>query len=166
MSLMLSKAQRERRQIDGACGYALGCYAATTLYWLSLALLPEMACMFWVIMAFAALFGLLRALFLPIRFKIFPAVTLIYLALSIVGMAFQGTYELAGLGLFYSAVLFLPLVRLFKNDFNKAPPAWLCHDCGYPLYGLTEPKCPECGKAFDPDRVPAMAESNKNGEPA
>ncbi len=26
-----------------------------------------------------------------------------------------------------------------------------CLDCGYILYGLPENRCPECGRAFDPD---------------
>jgi|GEM_PF-2464712 len=25
-----------------------------------------------------------------------------------------------------------------------------CESCGYVLYGLTQPRCPECGTAFDP----------------
>ena len=25
-----------------------------------------------------------------------------------------------------------------------------CSSCGYPLYGLPEPRCPECGTMFDP----------------
>jgi hypothetical protein len=26
-----------------------------------------------------------------------------------------------------------------------------CRQCGYPLFRLTVPRCPECGKPFDPD---------------
>src|SRR4051812_6922752 len=26
----------------------------------------------------------------------------------------------------------------------------LCWECGYPLRGLPTPRCPECGRAFDP----------------
>src|SRR5215207_7045524 len=29
-------------------------------------------------------------------------------------------------------------------------PIGLCLDCGYALHGLPEPRCPECGRAFDP----------------
>lgn len=25
-----------------------------------------------------------------------------------------------------------------------------CHECGYSLHGLAEPRCPECGTPFDP----------------
>lgn len=28
-----------------------------------------------------------------------------------------------------------------------------CVHCGYLLYGLTEPRCPECGHEFDPARI-------------
>jgi hypothetical protein len=28
---------------------------------------------------------------------------------------------------------------------------WTCAGCGYLLYGLPEPRCPECGRAFDPN---------------
>lgn len=38
---------------------------------------------------------------------------------------------------------------------NLAGPAALgrCGACGYDLRGLLAPRCPECGKAFDPDKV-------------
>ena len=29
-----------------------------------------------------------------------------------------------------------------------------CGTCGYLLYGLPEPRCPECGTPFDPQRIP------------
>jgi hypothetical protein len=29
-----------------------------------------------------------------------------------------------------------------------------CAACGYPLFGLPGPRCPECGRAFDPSEVP------------
>jgi hypothetical protein len=33
---------------------------------------------------------------------------------------------------------------------HDAPPAGLCWECGYPLQGLPTPRCPECGRSFDP----------------
>jgi len=33
----------------------------------------------------------------------------------------------------------------------------VCADCGYPLHGLVVPRCPECGLAFDPDRLASTA---------
>jgi hypothetical protein len=32
-----------------------------------------------------------------------------------------------------------------------------CEKCGYLLIGLREPRCPECGTAFDPARLPDLA---------
>jgi len=31
-----------------------------------------------------------------------------------------------------------------------------CLNCRYPLHGLTEPRCPECGRAFDPSDPTSM----------
>lgn len=33
------------------------------------------------------------------------------------------------------------------------PPPDECHNCGYSLKGLTEPRCPECGAPFDRSRL-------------
>ncbi|HEX2971241.1 MAG TPA: hypothetical protein VHP11_02840, partial [Tepidisphaeraceae bacterium] len=33
----------------------------------------------------------------------------------------------------------------------------VCARCGYLLYGLTEPRCPECGTPFDEAWLPALA---------
>src|SRR4051794_26855319 len=33
---------------------------------------------------------------------------------------------------------------------NDAAPVGLCLGCNYPLRGLADPRCPECGRAFDP----------------
>ncbi len=35
-----------------------------------------------------------------------------------------------------------------KNQ--QGVPERYCLGCGYPLFGLPEPRCPECGRAFDP----------------
>jgi len=32
---------------------------------------------------------------------------------------------------------------------------WHCRACGYPLFGLTGNKCPECGEAFEPQPLSA-----------
>jgi len=34
---------------------------------------------------------------------------------------------------------------------------WECEGCGYLLVGLNEPRCPECGRWFDPRRWEGMA---------
>ena len=34
---------------------------------------------------------------------------------------------------------------------SAEPFRMLCRECYYPLHGLTENRCPECGRAFDPE---------------
>jgi hypothetical protein len=43
----------------------------------------------------------------------------------------------------------LPVVVRAARATPKVSP-WACKQCGYLLYGLTEPRCPECGCAFEP----------------
>jgi len=40
----------------------------------------------------------------------------------------------------------------------------LCIDCGYSLRGLITPRCPECGRAFDPDNAFSMNVGRKLSE--
>ena len=42
-----------------------------------------------------------------------------------------------------------------------APPAIYCLDCGYLLHGLREPRCPECGRTFDPRDPETFARSSR-----
>ena len=39
----------------------------------------------------------------------------------------------------------------------RAERPWECDGCGYLLVGLSEPRCPECGRGFDPRRWAGMA---------
>ena len=48
-------------------------------------------------------------------------------------------------------MLFRPPV-LFKE--------WQCSRCGYPIVGLTQPSCPECGNRIDPLLVEKYAEAS------
>jgi len=41
----------------------------------------------------------------------------------------------------------MSFISIAKNDSEYAT---RCMKCGYNLYGLTEPRCPECGTPFDP----------------
>jgi hypothetical protein len=53
------------------------------------------------------------------------------------------------MSLVYTMAL-LPLTYwALKNSPRVASP-WECRRCGYLLFGLTTPRCPECGEAFDP----------------
>jgi predicted nucleic acid-binding Zn ribbon protein len=48
----------------------------------------------------------------------------------------------------------LSIIGCYRGAAIRRPvhPA-LCRECGYPLHGLTEPRCPECGMAFDPRQL-------------
>ena len=50
------------------------------------------------------------------------------------------------------------LVGLFEYAWKNPPPRSPneCERCGYLLYGLTEPRCPECGTAFPPEKLATM----------
>jgi len=39
---------------------------------------------------------------------------------------------------------------------RNATPIGLCWECNYPLRGLPESRCPECGRTFDPDDPASM----------
>lgn len=52
------------------------------------------------------------------------------------------------------------LIRATAMAARRAPRAerpWQCDGCGYLLVGLSEPRCPECGRGFDPRRWAGMA---------
>ena len=56
------------------------------------------------------------------------------------------------MGLAYMIAALPACVYIWRHPPAHKPP-WVCADCGYLLFGLTEPRCPECGRAFDPKRV-------------
>jgi hypothetical protein len=53
----------------------------------------------------------------------------------------------------------VPLFWRAFREHPKGPDNSRCQQCGYLLYGLIEPRCPECGTPFDPMAVPAMPAS-------
>jgi hypothetical protein len=57
-----------------------------------------------------------------------------------------GTYVAATLAAVIWAWRHAPVIRL----------PWECERCGYLLYGLTAPRCPECGTAFDPAKLESL----------
>lgn len=157
---MLNSPKQKQRRVDVACGYALGAYIGVILTWLAILLSHNAALYALMIAAIAGFFGSLRAIAgrLPLRFWLIPVASLLY-AKAILICSFYGTlYVVAVLGVAFTVALTLPLYRLFRNDFAKTIPPWLCKACGYPLLGLTEPTCPECGKLFDLTRVPKMSD--------
>ncbi len=156
----MNDLQRQQHRVDVACGYALGAYLGVTVSWL--AVLFVIDAVFFIAMLvtiFAGFFGLLRTLFgLPLRLWVLPLSSLVYIMGVFICM-YYNTLVLAALGGTVFSIAFAPLIyRLYKNDFAKTVPAWVCKNCGYTLLGLTEPTCPECGQPFDLDAVPKMGE--------
>jgi hypothetical protein len=46
-----------------------------------------------------------------------------------------------------------------------APVPGACEECGYSLKGLTVPRCPECGEAFDPRSLAARHPPKQDAPP-
>lgn len=46
-----------------------------------------------------------------------------------------------------AVALVLPAIRFWSRPLKPSDP-WRCRRCGYSLYGLSEPRCPECGTVF------------------
>ncbi|MBN1343713.1 MAG: hypothetical protein JXQ73_13580 [Phycisphaerae bacterium] len=44
----------------------------------------------------------------------------------------------------------LPFVMWVARHVPRRSDPWRCAECGYLLFGLNEPRCPECGRPFDP----------------
>lgn len=47
-------------------------------------------------------------------------------------------------------VALLSSVVFLRNRYSPVHPPGYCRKCGYDLRGLPEPRCPECGKPFEP----------------
>lgn len=45
------------------------------------------------------------------------------------------------------------VVRFRNRKWRERSRAGCCIECGYSLRGLADPRCPECGRSFDPERV-------------
>jgi hypothetical protein len=54
-----------------------------------------------------------------------------------------------GIGFVYMAITTPLTFRAWRSAPVKRHPM-MCVKCGYLLYGLTQPRCPECGTPFDP----------------
>lgn len=158
----MERTPRERQQaINVACGYGFLCWGLITLGWMAGIASIEALAFIWFFAGAAGFFGLPRTLMIrhP-RLWVVPAVTLLYLA-GVLIILFRridlGVTPLLLIvvsGTVYSGGLW-PIVRLMvRDDFAQAVPAWLCQECGYPLVGLREPECPECGAWFDLEKVP------------
>lgn len=62
--------------------------------------------------------------------------------------------------LYMIGMVFPGFVALRKLPKSRSP--WECQTCGYLLYGLSQPRCPECGTGFDPN---LLAELTRFPEP-
>jgi len=73
----------------------------------------------------------------------------------------HGTLTISGPAWAVPAVFMLlclyPVIAAFRGPVGRARrQAWMtCRRCGYDLHGLTNPRCPECGAGFRPERPPA-----------
>jgi hypothetical protein len=57
------------------------------------------------------------------------------------------------MSILYAALTLYPALFAIMHPPRVHVPG-TCVQCGYILYGLPEPRCPECGKPFDPATVP------------
>jgi len=151
--------QRAQQRVDIACGYALGAYIGVTLTWLALLFGSGFALYALLIVGVAGLFGTLRTIVgMKPRFWLVPVAALVYVKLSLVCSYYDTMVVIVMSGIVFTAAFAIPMARLFKNDFAKSIPPWVCKGCGYPLLGLPGPRCPEGGERFDPDKVPDVSE--------
>jgi hypothetical protein len=68
------------------------------------------------------------------------------------------------IGGLYLAVVAPLSLRAWRHGPEKQHPM-MCIKCGYLLYGLTKPRCPECGTLFDPELLAAQASKQDNPMP-
>ena len=152
----------QQRRINTACGYIFVVWVSVTLAWVLVLLNIGLAVLFVCMALFGAVLALLRSLQTQrLRFLWVPVGTLIYFALAGAAlMSLPATGTIGGPsvavlgGMFFSFATFFNVLSLARHDFAKSVPAWCCRSCGYTLLGLRTDKCPECGSAFDTERVP------------
>jgi hypothetical protein len=155
---MLNPHLRAQRRVDVACGYALGAYLGVTLTWAAALIGSGFAFFALMVAGVAGLFGTLRTIVgMSPRFWMIPVASLVFVKLSLVCSYYNAIFVIIFSGFVFTAGFAILIARLFKYDFAKSIPAWICKGCGYPLTGLPGPKCPECGERFDPDKVPDVS---------
>ena len=156
---MLNPHMRAQRRIDIACGYALGSYIGVTLAWASMLIGSGFALFALLIAGVAGLFGTMRTIIgMRPRFWLTPLFALIFVKLALVCSYYNANIVTECTGIVFTAAFTFMLYWLFKHDFAKSIPPWICKGCGYPLTGLPGPRCPECGEPFDPNLVPTSSD--------
>lgn len=160
---MHNQTKYERRRTDAACGYALGGYIGVTLIWVGILVYPDTVIFALLITGIAGFFGVLRCLWgAPKRLLVTCIASLAYAFLTVALVHYNAAIEAAGVGMFFTAAFTYPIYQAFRHDFAKTTPVWLCQNCEYPLLGVQMPICPECGKPFDPDKVPKVSKESSN----
>jgi hypothetical protein len=71
-------------------------------------------------------------------------------------------HPFAVMGAIYTAAT-LPVAVWVTRRVPRPVNPWACVHCGYLLYGLRDPRCPECGTPFDPSLLRASA--GRTGSP-
>ncbi len=58
----------------------------------------------------------------------------------------------------FPLLMILPIIAYIRGPMRRRRRRrlGLCIACGYSLVGLTEPRCPECGRGFAPSDAPAQ----------
>ncbi len=75
----------------------------------------------------------------------------IWLAVAVFAMKVLRLYAMGRLVSYGSmAIAFVVIFYLFEKVILLDRRAFTCRQCGYALRGLSDPRCPECGTAFDP----------------
>lgn len=74
----------------------------------------------------------------------------VLLLVNVAGWGPNRAHEpLTAIGAIYMTAVLLPSVLAWANPPREVDPG-VCVKCGYSLFGLHEPRCPECGTGFDP----------------
>jgi hypothetical protein len=102
---------------------------------------------YWLfVLAFSGGYAIVMLSVLSVARRLFPGIPS-YLSSGLAGMFIGGFSGLA--------VQFLwrkPCQRYLREQLN-ARGVPICVQCGYDLRGQIDPRCPECGKAFDPGLI-------------
>ena len=67
------------------------------------------------------------------------------------------------MGLLYTlASLYILILSTRRAPIERVNP-WQCSGCGYLLYGLQDPRCPECGTSFNPSLLHKYSDTDDDG---
>lgn len=107
---------------------------------------------FWIVFAFAILAAVVLPRFVHLVHRQFP--TSLGIGGPVVGGVVLGALQGLCFGFGFQFAFRKPTRRFLREYLNQRGYS-LCVHCGYDLRGQTTPRCPECGNAFDADRLSA-----------